>query len=284
MRCLALFALLAFVLPAPAADEAYDLRGPAPVKGLKLSRKSAMNIKDADVKVKIMGMTIDLKQNLTIENEDEDEVLEVKGREVTKAKTTVRKDRVKTVSDVNGTEMKEDKTGALEGESVVAELGKNGKWKNTLEDGKPNDDQKKELAKREGPQSDDDLFPEEKVKVGHAWTVDAAKAKSLTGGSMTDVSGKLKQKFLKVEKVDGEECAVIETTGTLKGKMKEEGNPDVEMTVKAIGWRNLKTGVEVKATISGTIKIEGTIKMDDNEIELKLEGKIEGSGTSAIKK
>ena len=284
MRCFAIVALLALGLPASAADT-YDLRGPAPAKGLKVARKSTLTIKDADVTVTVMGMKIDLKQNIVIVNEDDDEVLEVKGREVVKLKTTIVKDRVDTVSDVGGNENKEDKSGDLEGETVIAAKGKDGKWKNTLEDGAPTTEQKKELAKREGPENDDELFPEEKVSVGHTWTVDASKMKSLTGPSFTDVSGKMKQKFVKLEKVDGEECAVIETAGTFKGKMKDDsGTPDVEMTVKAIGWRNLKTGIEVKGTIEGTIRVEGKLKMGDDEVEMKLVGKIEGTGTAKMRK
>ena len=285
MRSLSLLASLAFALPALAADDTYDLRGPAPKKGLTVTRKSTMKIKDADVTVTVMGQKIELKQNLLIVNEDEDEVLEVKGREVQKLKTKILKDSVNTATEINGAEMKEDKAGDLEGETVVAEKGKDGKWKNSLLDGKPSDEQKKELAKREGPESDDELFPEVKVKVGHTWTVDASKMKSLTGPSFTDVSGKMKQKFAKLETVDGEECAVIETTGTLKGKMKDDnGTPDVEMTLVATGWRNLKTGIEVKAKITGTIKVEGKIKMGDDEVELKLEGKVEGASTAKLKK
>ncbi len=284
MRCLALVALFAFSLSASAADT-YDLRGPAPEKGLKVARKSTFKIEDADVTVTIMGLKIDLTQNLVIVNEDEDEVLEVKGREIVKLKTKVVKDSVSTASDIGGQEMKEDKTGDLEGETVIAARGKDGKWKHTLEDGKPSDEQKKDLAKREGPENDDELFPEEKVAVGHTWTVDASKMKSLTGPSFTDVSGKMKQKFAKLEKVDGEECAVIETTGTFKGKMKDDnGTPDVELTIKATGWRNLKTGIEVKGTIEGTIKVEGKLKMGDDEVEMKLVGKVEGSGTAKLKK
>jgi len=285
MRCLSLFALLTLGLPAFAADEVYDLRGPAPVKGLTVLRTTKMKIVDADVTVSVMGQKIELKQNLDIVNEDEDEVLEVKGRDIVKMKSKIVKDTVNTVSDINGNEMKEDKTGELQGETVLTEKGKDGKWKHTLLDGKPTDEQKKDLDKRDGPENDDDIFPEEKVKVGHTWTVDAAKIKSLTGSSFTDVTGKMKQKFVKLESVDGEECAVIETTGTFKGKMKDDnGTPDVEMTVTAKGWRNLKTGIEVKGKMTGNIKVEGTIKMGDNEIEMKLVGQVEGTSSAKIKK
>ncbi len=284
MRTLSLLAALTFGLPAFAADDAYDLRGPAPKKGLTVTRTSEMKIKDADVTVTVMGMKIDLKQTLDIVGEEVDEVLEVKGREIVKAKTTLTKETVNTTSSINGNEMKEDKTSVLQGERIIAEKGKDGKWKNALEDGKPSDEQKKELAKREGPDSDDDVFPEGKVKVGHAWKVDASKIKSVTGGTISEPSGEMKLKFLKVEKVDGDECAVIEISGTIKGKMKEDGAPDLEMAITSTGWRSLKTGLEVKSTITGTMKIEGTIKMGDDDIALKFEGKFEGTGTASIKK
>ena len=284
MRCLSLLAVLALGLPAFAADDTYDLRGPAPKKGLTIVRESTLKIKDADVTVTVMGQKIELKQNLVIVNEDEDEVLEVKGRDIVKLQTKIKKDTVNTASNINGMEMNEDKSGELEGEVVNTEKVKDGKWKKSLLDGKPTDEQAKELDKRAGPENDDELYPEEKVKVGHTWTVDAAKMKSLTGNSFTDVTGKMKQKFLKMETINGEECAAIETTGTLKGKMKDDkGTPDVEMTVLATSWRNLKTGIEVKGTITGTIKVEGTLKMGDDDIQMKLEGKLEGTGSSKLK-
>ena len=284
MRFLSLLAVLTFGLPAFAADDTYDLRGPAPKKGLAVTHASTMKIKDADVTVTVMGMKIDLKQTLDIVSDEDVEVLEVKGREIVKSKTVITKESVNTTSSINGNEMKEDKTSVLQGERIIAEKGKDGKWKNALEDGKPTDEQKKELDKREGPESDDDVFPEGKVKVGHAWKVDASKIKSITGGTIAEASGEMKLKFLKVEKIDGDECAVIEIRGTIKGKMKEDGAPDLEMAITSTAWRSLKSGIEVKSTITGTMKIEGTIKMGDDDIGLKFEGKVEGTGTASLKK
>ena len=284
MRTLSLLAALTFGLPAFAADDAYDLRGPAPKKGLTVTRSSGMKIKDADVTVTVMGMKIDLKQTLDIVGEEENEVLEVKGREIVKYKTILTKEAVNTTSSINGNDMKEDKTSVLQGERLISEKGKDGKWKNALEDGKPTDEQKKELAKREGPDNEDEVYPEAKVKVGHAWKLDASKIKSLIGGTIAEASGEMKLKFLKVEKIDGDECAVIEITGTIKGKMKEDGAPDLEMAITSTAWRSLKTGIEVKSTMTGTMKIDGTIKMGDDDIALKFEGKFEGTGTASLKK
>ena len=141
MRCLSLLALLAFGLPAFAADDTYNLRGPAPAKGLTVVRKETMKIKDADVTVTVMGMNIDLVQTLDAVSEEEIEVLEVQGREIVKVRSTIGKESVNTVSSVNGNDMKEDKTSVLQGERIIAEKGKDGKWENSFEDGKPTEEQ-----------------------------------------------------------------------------------------------------------------------------------------------
>ena len=159
-----------------------------------------------------------------------------------------------------------------------------GKWKHKLVDGKATEDQEKELKKRNGPENEDELYPAEKVPVGHAWKVDASKMKSLTGSTFTDVKGKMDQKFLKVEKVNGEECAVIETKGTMTGKLKDDdGTPDVELKITATSWRSLKSGLELKGTFKGSIKIEGKTKVNDEEVDMKMAGPIEGSSTAKLK-
>jgi hypothetical protein len=175
---------------------------------------------------------------------------------------------------------------ALEGEIVISErIGEN-KWKHALVDTKPSAKQKKELDNRNGIENDDDLYPAEKVKVGHEWTVEAKALTKLFGNSFTDINGQLKQKFLKVETIEGEECAVVESTGLVKGKMKdEEGDPTlaVEMDLKATAWRSIKSGVELKGTFSGTIKLSGTVKMDDMEVEIKLSGPMTGESKARLK-
>jgi hypothetical protein len=272
--------------PARSADDAYDLRGPAPKVKQVLHSKVTVTITDADVTVGMGDQKMTAKQTMTVTNEEEETVLEVKGREITKSRTKVIADRVKTVTDIDGNKETEDETNDLQGE-IVLSVKKDGTWTHKLEDADPTDEQKKELAKRDGPESDDDLFPAEKVKVGHTWTVDAAKARSLTGGQMTDVKGKLKQKFLRVEKVGDEECAVVETSGTITGVMKpdvkDDPTPDVTLKITATGWRSLKTGVELKGTFAGTIRIAGKQKLDDAVVEMTLEGKIAGEGTTSLK-
>lgn len=269
-----------------AEDEAYDLRGPAPVKGQVYVSKSVMRIKNANVTVKAAGQTIDIKQSMTMTGEEEEKVLAVEGRQVTRSQAKVIKDEVATVAEFAGQTQEETKKNELQGEVILSERTGDGKWKHSLVDAKPTDEQKKELDKRLGPENDDDLFPAGKVKPGHAWAVDAAAMKKFFGNSFTDIKGKVDQKFVRVEDVDGEPCAVVESTGPIKAKMKDDdgdGNLSVELELKSTSWRSLKTGVDVKATYSGKIRMAGKQKMDGVEADVELEGALSGESTTKLK-
>ncbi len=268
------------------ADDTYDLRGPAPTKGQVVTSKMTMTIKEAEANITVAGQKVPVTMTMAFTHDQQQEVVEVSGRQVSKVKEKVTKEGVKVKATAFGQDTEEDKPSELEGETVVGERTKDGKWAYKLVDGKPTDDQQKELKKRQGPENEDDAYPAEKVKVGHKWEVDASTLKGLTGNTMTDVKGKMKQHFVKVEKVDGEECAVIETTGKLTAKMQpeEDGDPapDVEMTIKATGWKSLKTGLEVKGSFDGKIKLSGKQKAMGQEVEIEMEGPLSGESTSAL--
>jgi RNase P/RNase MRP subunit p29 len=284
LKNLMALALVATTLPAFAEDK-HDLRGPAPVKGQVVVSTNKMVIKEADATITVGGQKVPVKMSMTFESQNEREAVDVDGRQITKIKQKVLKEGAQIKVNALGQENDQDKPGELEGETLVAERSKDGKWKFKLVDAKPTDEQEKELKKKDGPESEDELYPEQKVGLGHAWDVDASKMKNLTGNTMTDVKGKMKQKFLKLETIDGDECAVIETEGKLTAKMvpDEEGDPapEVEMEVKATGWKSLKTGLEVKARFEGKIKIAGKQKAQGMEVDIEMAGPI--SGESSVK-
>ena len=265
-------------------DKAYDLRGPAPVKGQVFVTKGTLKIKDADTVMKVMGQTVALKITLDVTSEEEAKVLAVDGRDVTKCQTKIVKERADVTADINGSEMTHTEPTALEKETVISE--RDGKaWKHSLVDTKPTDKQKKELDSRNGIENDDDMYPKEKVKVGHTWKVDAKALTKMLGNSFSDVKGSLDQKFVKVEDVDGEPCAVVESSGKLTAKMKDDGEPtiDVEMELKVTTHKSLKTGVGVKEKFTGKIKLDGVQKMDDLKIDIKMSGPISGDSTTKLK-
>lgn len=280
----AVFLVVAASLTRAKADESADLRGPAPKEGQVTVAKTTFAIKDAAVTIKVGGMTIDAKQTLTATGDEEVKALAVKGRQITKAQTKVTREQVETVTAIGGQDVKDNKTGDLEGEVIISERSDDGKWKHSLVDTKPNAKQKKQLDKRVGPENEDELYPEGMVKVGHAWTVDASALQRVFGGAISDLKGKIKMKFVKIEKVDGEDCAVIELEGKISGVAKEdEGTLDVEMDLKATTWRSIKTGVDVKDAAKGTLKMSGKIEMDGVKAELSLEGPFTIEGTAKRK-
>lgn len=268
------------------ADDAYDLRGPAPQKGQSYVTKMVVRIKDADMEVKLGGQTLKLKQTLVATTEEDEKVLAVDGRQVTRSQARVVKDQVEITADFAGMKNSEKSSNDLEGEVIISERTADGKWKHTLVDTKPTDKQKKELKKRLGPENDDDLFPAGKVKVGHEWTVDASAMKRFFGNSFTDVKGAMKQKFVRVEAVDGEDCAVIEAGGKIKAKMLDddgEPNLNVDLDMTSVSWRSLKTGTELKGTFKGKIRIAGKQKLEGMEVDVVIDGPISGESTTRLK-
>jgi len=286
MRTIPSLFLLSFLaLAAPAADEAYDLRGPAPIKGQTIDTRSTLLLKDSTVRLTIAGQTLKIKQTMTITSHEEEKFLAIDGRQVTKTQAKILKDHTKTIANFMGEDTTEEQDGDLAGEVIVSERLADGKWKHTLVDNSPSDKQKKELDKRVGPECDDDLFPARTVPVGHAWNVDASKLKKFFGGSFSDLTGTVKQKFLRIEEVKGEKCAVIEVTGPIKGRMKDDdGDLDFEMDLKATSWRSLKTGIDVKDEIGGKMKMSGKQTTEDGaKADIVLDGTLSGKGTSALK-
>jgi hypothetical protein len=265
-------------------DAEYDLRGPAPQKGQVVVHKSTFRIKNAKVAIKAGGINLDAKQTLKADDEEEVKYLAVDGRQVTKAQTRVVKEQVETVTDLGGNEMEDTKAGDLEGEVIVSERTGPGKWKHTLVDTRPTAKQKKDLAKRVGPESDDDIYPAGKHKVGHKWTVDAAALQRVFGGSITELKGKLNLRLVRVEEFNGEECAVIESKGKITGIAKEdEGDLNVELSMDGLTWRSLKTGIDVKDQAKGRIRMSGKVEMDGQSVDLDLEGPITIDSTARLK-
>jgi hypothetical protein len=264
--------------------DTFDLRGPAPAKGQTVLTKSTFKITGAKVKVSAGGNDLELTQTVTATTHEETKVLAVEGRQITKAQTRVLKERMETRTSFGGMDKTETKTLELEGEVIIAERVGEAKWKNVLADTKPTERQKKLLDKRVGPESQDDIYPAGMFAPGHTWAVDAAALKRMFGGSITDLKGKLDLKFVRVEELNGEQCAVIEAAGTVTGTAKEdEGDLAIEIRMKGTTWRSLKTGVDVKDTAAGRMKMSGKVDAGGMAAELVLEGPMTIDQTAELK-
>jgi len=261
-------------------DEAFDLRGPAPKKGQVYQAKGSFTIKNANSVIKLGGQTVKSKVTEQTTSENEVEVLSVDGRQVKRCRTRIIKD----VTDSKDDEEDSSEVSPLQGEVVLSEWTGTRKWKHALVDTRATEKQKKKLEDLTGPDNDDALYPEGKVKVGHTWTADASGLVNFFDASFTDIKGKLNMKFVKLEMIDGEQCAVIEATGTVTSKAKtDEGKLDMTMDLKRTVWRSLKTGVDVKDESTGKLKFSGKLKIDDQDADYLLEGPFSAQGATKVK-
>lgn len=269
-----------------ARDEpTYDLRGPASSVGQVLRGKMKLKIQDAETTLKIAGeKPIEMKVTMDLVNETEHKILTVDGRKITKCQSKIIQDRSDTT--IEGSAKPETIRHVLEGEIVISERVGESKWKNSLVDTVLTEKLKKELEDYIGFESGDELYPEEKIPLGHTWNCKAKSLTKLFNNSFTEINGELKQKFVKLETFGGEECAVVESSGTVKCKMKDEegaANTDVETQLKAIFWRSLKSGVDLKEAIDGKIKFSGPQKVGGDTVQVSLSGPIKGECITTIK-
>jgi hypothetical protein len=285
--CFGLLAIcLAFAGRVIAADEVYDLRGPAPKKGQVFVEKSKFTLKDASVSLTIADNKLEGKMDTVSNSEKEVEILGVDGRDVVRVRTRVIKDEtVRKTSIGDAAPQKETDKKALQGEIVFSEL-VNKKWKHVLEDTKPDEKQQKELKNFDDPENDDELYPAEKVKVGHAWKIEPSAFKRILGSKFTDATGTGSSKFVRVEKIGDESCAVIETEVDLKGKIKDDDDNDVVAQIKGkvVYHRSIPLGVDMKFTIEGKASFSSKIKMDGEKADISVSGKMTGEGETTIKK
>jgi hypothetical protein len=267
-----------------AADEEYDLRGPAPKVDQVFVTKGTLKITNAETTLKVMGQTVNMKMTLKATSEEEAKVLAVNGRDVTRCRTKITKEIMDMTADLLGETM--SIPSELQGQVIISERKGENTWKHSLVDVRPTDKQKKELDTRNGIENDDELYPDKKVKVGATWKVPAKALAKMLGNSFSDIKGELDQKFIMVEDVDKVKCAVVESKGTVKAKMKDEdGKPtmDVELELNVTTWKAISTGVAMKEKFKGKMKLSGTQKIDDVNAEIDLAGPIEGESSTRMK-
>ena len=138
-----------------------------------------------------------------------------------------------------------------------------------------------------------DSYPAGVVQVGHTWAVEASALAGNFGGWLAEPEGALDAKFVRVETVGGEECAVVETAGTATGRSKAfatvQGDGagaqtgEAEFEVRSTVYRSLKTGLDVKSSYSGKVKITVKVAAGESDIEIVIAGPVSGEETRTAK-
>jgi hypothetical protein len=289
---------IAFAGQAMAADELFDLRGPAPKAGQVYVETSAFDIKDGKVSIE-RSSTIEGKIERHSASETEVEILKVDGRNAVKLRTKVVKDSSGSVVKVDGQDpIRKSETKALQGKFVINELVSN-KWSHSLDGETADENQRKELKYFDCRVSDDDRYPAQWVKVGCRWNVTPQSLQRFLGARFVGAIGGGKAKFVRVETVKGEKYAVIEIDVDLQGTIEEDEGPYVfaDIKGKVLTYRSLSLGIESRFTIEGTAAferhawVEGrtTIVTGANISALgaiqkdRIKGKFTGKGSTIIR-
>lgn len=237
-----LFTLVALgYAPVPLA-EGHLLRGPAPKKGTVLIFTE-----------KHRDDSVGDRKGAWADREHRIELLEVEGRRATRQRVEIRK---YDFQDVNGNVFKDNKfSGTLDCRF------EGGAWAHSS-DIKP-------------WVTDDVFFPARAVKVGDRWTVpvEELKAHMKERFRIEVKSGSAKGRFLKIETVDGEPCAVVEVEWTIDSML---GGSRFRQTVKQTFRRGLRTGLSRKVNIKTEYRSgegEGTVGRYTVERTLTVEKK-----------
>jgi len=261
-------------------EKKVDLRGPEPKKGQIINRTEKGSLKNGKVAIDdgAMQISLDLTSKHTAENKVE--IKEVKDGKIQKATLTVRKDETILEIGLEGKSKEDKKKGEFAGETLLFERTKDG-WKKLIADKDLTDEQKEKLADVNVDDWITELLPKEEVAVGHKWEPKVESLKILFGSEVSKPSGKIKAHFKAIEKVDGEECAVIEFDMDVKGE-KQEKKETIKQAFKGktTEYRSLKTGVNRKSVVDGEIDLEGKTPDGAN---VKITGKLTGLGTAEVK-
>lgn len=121
----------------------------------------------------------------------------------------------------------------------------------------------------------DYLFPQGEVSVGDAWKISSESLAAMNPMmEMANVSGSGNAKFLRIEKVGGEDAAVINLEVTFSGRMENAPGMgfDVTMTMNGLLYRSLATGVFVKTDLAGQMNGTGGMSQGGMNMTMQMSG------------
>jgi hypothetical protein len=251
------------------------LRQPVPQKGQASRTESRMTLKNGKAILRVGNQQVEGTCAMTATSVEDDEVVEIEGRQVTKLRTTIITDTYQQSMKFEGENDSSSHPSPLVGETILREL-QGGKWKNTLVGKEPNEKQRKELDSLSPPENNDDLLPEGPAKPGFTWKLDATRLRKLLGSRCTGLTGEEVRTFVKTTTLNGESCLLINSTVNIKGKMLDDDNNEanIEMTAKGTIYQSLKTGHAIKTSLTGTVKISGTVVNEGQRAQLEMSGPI----------
>lgn len=277
-------------------DASYDLRGPAPSKGARVRTETTARVRDGSATISTPQGVVSATAEGTWRSVEDVEYLEVEGRRVTNFTQAVVQDvsKWRIVGGGLPAGADEEVRGPLEGEVVLHEFA-GGTWSKRLSDTKPGymnirrplsggpmprvdpEVRRKVLLRLPSWESDDPLYPEGKVKVGHRWTVDGPSLRRFLGSEFLSADGSASFTFEEVADHGGEKCARLAVTLQAAGRMLDHDNQEVSFQFGGSGtvYRSLATGLDRKMTLSGQWAGAGVLVSEGAATPVAIRGPVE---------
>lgn len=253
----------------------YNLRG-SPMQGRTRHMTTTIDIDAAQLSVKVGPITVTGTMGMHVQNTDELEILAVRGGWVESGRLTHVLDKTTTTSQMNmpdGTveQKNEEEFGELHGRTELITLTAGG-WTRKLVGAPPSAELAGDL---EDAPIDDAAYPAA-IKVGESWTLTGPELRHWLGSSFTATRGQLKSTLVAVEVLPAETIAIIESVGELSGKIRDEGEHEMDFVMRLQGTerRSLERALEVESSAHGTVEFTQAYVEDGQPVSLSVTGPI----------
>jgi hypothetical protein len=253
-------------------DQGYKLNGS---RNLKVGDiiKSESQLKTTSCKANYSEGETEVEVDCKMSNSTatDTEVLELEGEEPSKLKRTYITDTNNFSLTANGKTEEYTENGVFHQKSILLQK-TNGVWNSTLVDGKPTEAQAK-LLKEEQALELDLGYPSKPVKIGESWDM-GKDLRNQLGSNFLISSSSGNATLKEIVQYQGEQCALIEFTGDIKGTELDDSNNEAEMqmTLKGIAYRSLSSFTDIDSKAQGVLKLQMNQIQEGKKIKIKMTG------------
>ncbi|MGJ8695450.1 MAG: hypothetical protein ACSHYF_03980 [Verrucomicrobiaceae bacterium] len=244
--------------------------------GTVLERSLSNTVKDGKLKISMQGEMMD--GGMTMETTESDKLESLEGGKY--RYTLVSSDESQQMTLMGQPMPANAKVNVMVGKAVV--LSKvEGKWVGKLEEGEATIEQNAEIVKIQTRLNEDPsakLYGTAPRKVGDEWESDAAGMMGLE-----DFNGKVKTKFVKIEKFQGVACAVLHSTIELNGTVDEMEEMTMSLTGTVDSRRSLKDLEDLSFEMKGTMKMNGAMEPQPGlAVKMEMTGPMAMTGKATL--
>lgn len=269
----------------PPKDGLYDLRARPHVTGDVVEFQSTLKITSGEMIFTEGDQLTNVPADFSVRSRSEVEIVSAGGGQVTGFREKILEGTTDVRITVGGNVVSNSKRNKLAGQTVLHTL-KGGRWERTLESGSTDPVLLRELAELETPEVTGDVYPRERVKVGHAWKLSGDTLRDFVDTTAKSVTGTVWHEFESVGEHGGELCASIVVTVDVEIRTVDDEGADAIRRLKWSGMtmRSLAKGVDVSGSLRGYIELLGSNVDEGVKGDFKVRGPFVLDGTARLLK